>query len=157
MTARQWAVATVCSVLVATLAWGDPPPGKGRGKGPDRDDHADLGPSGPGKGPKGKKGPGARTAFLPAERDRIWTYYHAEHGPGPGGPGGMPPGWQKQLVRNGHLPPGIEKKLQPLPPPLITELPPIPVGYTRYRVDTRVLLVQDATRLVLDIIDLAAR
>lgn len=62
--------------------------------------------------------------------------------------GSLPPGLQKQLDENGRLPPGLEKKL---PDDLLSRLP-VRKGTKRVIVDNDVLLIEEGTRLVLDII-----
>jgi hypothetical protein len=70
--------------------------------------------------------------------------------PGIAKKGTLPPGLAKQLVRNGHLPPGLE--YQPLPQPLIVQLPPLAPD-TRYVIaDDRVMLIRAATNVILDIL-----
>lgn len=43
----------------------------------------------------------------------------------------LPPGLQKKYARTGHLPPGWQKKMQPMPVAVERRLPPLPVGYQR--------------------------
>lgn len=69
----------------------------------------------------------------------------------------FPPGIAKQLRRKGRLPPGIRKKLVPFPDELIGRLPPAPPGCRRAVYGGLALLVNDATNVVLDIIDLTRR
>ena len=64
----------------------------------------------------------------------------------------LPPGLQKQLEKNGTLPPGLEKKLNPLPDDLDRRLPRLPDGVRRVVVDRDVLLVEDGTNRVKDIL-----
>ena len=64
--------------------------------------------------------------------------------------GGLPPGLAKQLQRNGTLPPGLAKKA--LPPGLSGQLPPLAPGTARYMVNNDVVLIQQATGLILDIL-----
>ncbi len=78
-------------------------------------------------------------------------------GKGRGGPpgqagrgGGLPPGLAMQLQRNGTLPPGLAKKA--LPPGLAGLLPPLAPGTARYVVNNDVVLIQQATGLILDIL-----
>jgi hypothetical protein len=68
--------------------------------------------------------------------------------------GNLPPGLAKQLARNGHLPPGLEYR--DLPQDLEQQLPSLPNGYQYQIVDNHVLLVQRATNLILDAIEVAA-
>ncbi len=62
-----------------------------------------------------------------------------------------------QLRRNGRLPPGLQKKLVPFSVELERKLAPIPVGYRRVTLGTWALLIQDATKVIFDVIDLARR
>jgi Ni/Co efflux regulator RcnB len=66
----------------------------------------------------------------------------------------LPPGLEKQLERNGHLPPGLEARA--LPDDLLYQLRPRPTGYEFRQVDNKVLLIQSATNLVLDALTVAA-
>ncbi len=71
--------------------------------------------------------------------------------------GDLPPGLEKQLRRNGTLPPGLQKKLAPFPAGLEARLTPVLPGYRRVTVGGWALLIQDATNLVMDVIDLSRR
>jgi hypothetical protein len=64
----------------------------------------------------------------------------------------LPPGLQRQLVRNGKLPPGLEKKVQPLPRELEVRLPKLPEGRRRIVISGNIILWDDKTSTVLDII-----
>ncbi len=80
--------------------------------------------------------------------------YAAGHGGGSLPPGlakrtDLPPGLQRQLERNGHLPPGLEK--HPLPNDLLTRLGRR-YGAERQLVGSDVLLVDTATGVILDIL-----
>lgn len=74
--------------------------------------------------------------------------------PGLAKKGALPPGLAKQLARNGHLPPGLEKRS--LPDDLLVELPPLQPGYRYVIVDDRVMLIQAASNLILDVLTVAA-
>jgi hypothetical protein len=74
--------------------------------------------------------------------------------PGIAKKGTLPPGLYKQLVRNGSLPPGLGAT--PLPYDLAVQLPPRPPGQRLLIVDDKVLLVQEATNLILDVLTVAA-
>ncbi len=63
----------------------------------------------------------------------------------------LPPGLEKQLQRNGHLPPGLEKR--DLPSDLSTRLPKRLPGQKRIIVDNDVLLIEEASGLILDILE----
>ena len=64
----------------------------------------------------------------------------------------LPPGLEKQLRRNGQLPPGLQKKVQPFPVELERRLPPLPTNYARVCIGGRGLIV-DAQFNIVDIID----
>jgi hypothetical protein len=70
--------------------------------------------------------------------------------PGIAKKGTLPPGIAKQLVRNGHLPPGLEYR--PLPPDLIVQLPALAPAYKYVIADDRVMLIQAATNVIMDIL-----
>ena len=64
----------------------------------------------------------------------------------------LPPGLEKQLQRNGTLPPGLEKKLHPVPSGLVRRLPPPPRN-TRYVIlGEDVLLLDERSSAIVDII-----
>lgn len=65
----------------------------------------------------------------------------------------LPPGLAMQLEKNGHLPPGLEKR--DLPDDLLKRLPPALPGTRRIMVGHDIVLVDDTTNLVLDIIKTA--
>ncbi len=64
--------------------------------------------------------------------------------------GELPPGLQMQLEKNGRLPPGLAKK--ELPPGLAKRLGSTRTGLERLIIDDDVLLVEEATGIVYDII-----
>ena len=74
--------------------------------------------------------------------------------PGLAKKGKLPPGIAKQLARNGQLPPGLE--YHPLPHDLIVQLPPLQPGYRYVIADNRVMLIQAASNLILDVMTVAA-
>ncbi len=117
------------------------------------------------------------TVFSEVERKVIGEYYHppaavvcahppcdidGNHAGGAGEPQKrglppglarkkrLPPGLQRQLERNGHLPPGLEKRA--LPSDLEARLPAVAPGCERVIVGTDVLLVETATGVIRDII-----
>ena len=79
---------------------------------------------------------------------------HKRLPPGIAKKGTLPPGIAKQLARNGHLPPGLD--YQPLPHDLVVQLPPLQPGYRYVIVDDRVMLIQAASNLILDVLTVAA-
>ncbi len=62
----------------------------------------------------------------------------------------LPPGLAKQLERNGQLPPGLEKRN--LPSDLSSRLPKRLPGQKRVIVDNDVVLIEEATGLILDVL-----
>ena len=62
----------------------------------------------------------------------------------------LPPGLAKQLSERGTLPPGLAKR--DLPPDLESRLPPPAEGTERVIVDNDVVLIQAATRKILDVL-----
>lgn len=64
----------------------------------------------------------------------------------------LPPGLQKYLQRNGTLPPGLQKRIQPLPKLLDGKLPKPPDGVRRVVVAGNVILLEERTSKILDIV-----
>ena len=68
----------------------------------------------------------------------------------------LSPGLQKQLRRNGTLPPGLQKKISPFPRDLASRLGPLPpgCGCDRVFLDGRALIIARATSGILDAFNL---
>jgi hypothetical protein len=64
----------------------------------------------------------------------------------------LAPGVQKQLTQNATLPPGLVKKIQPLPRALEIRLPRLPAGRRRVFVGGNVILLDESTSMIVDII-----
>ena len=64
----------------------------------------------------------------------------------------LPPGLEKQLRERGTLPPGLQKKAQPLPFELERELRRLPRSYRRVVIGGNVILMNEETSVVYDII-----
>ncbi len=62
----------------------------------------------------------------------------------------LPPGLQKQLKKNGKLPPGLAKRN--LPRELEERLSPIPGGYVRLKVGMDIVLMNEETEIIVDIL-----
>ncbi len=62
----------------------------------------------------------------------------------------LPPGLAKHIRRYGTLPPGLRRNY--LPPGLSSRLPGLPPGQARVLVGNDVLLIQQTTGLILDIL-----
>lgn len=120
--------------------------------------------NGQGKGHGNGNGQGhgrqGETRFGRDEVPMIVDYYRSSGNLPPGlakRGGNLPPGLQKQLRRNGTLPPGLQKRMYAFPPDLDRRLPPVCGGCRRAYLDGWALLINDATNVVLDIIDLRRR
>ncbi len=69
----------------------------------------------------------------------------------------LPPGLQKKPYRNGHLPPGWEKKVQPLPVAIERQLAPLPSGYSRGYIDGYAVVYSPGTQVVIDLVAVFGR
>jgi hypothetical protein len=97
----------------------------------------------------------ARVLITKADRELITGWFHSNLAglpPGLAKREQLPPGLQKQLVKNGTLPPGLQKKVQPLPAALEHQLPPLPGGYQRVMVGATVVLMNQKSRLIADVL-----
>jgi hypothetical protein len=56
------------------------------------------------------------------------------------------------LRERGHLPPGLQKKIQSLPMGLERELGALPTGYRRVLIGGNVVLMNEKTAVIYDII-----
>jgi hypothetical protein len=94
------------------------------------------------------------TAFRPADRTYIATYYQTNPNSLPPGlakrNGDLPPGLQKQLRRNGQLPPGLQKRLVAFPPEVESHLPPCPPDVRRGLIGGVAVMWSTRTGLILD-------
>lgn len=93
------------------------------------------------------------------DRDVIRRYYQGQSNnkhkgkktpPGLAKRETLPPGLQKQLERNGQLPPGLQGRA--LPSTLERSLSPLPPAYVRLRVGADVVLMHAKTRIIADVI-----
>ena len=115
-----------------------------RGPYDDRDERYDRGPA-----------PPEFITFAPNERNIIVRWFARDERhlpPGLSKRDRLPPGLEKQLRERGTLPPGLQKRAQPLPFELERELRPVPRGYHRMMVSGSVILVNDQTSVVCDIV-----
>jgi hypothetical protein len=101
-----------------------------------------------------------QVAFNDADRRQIHDYYsrgssHKRLPPGLAKKKHLPPGHQKQLARNGKLPPGLARRA--LPNDLERHLSRLPESYARVKVGGDVVLMDTRTQVVVDILyDVAA-
>jgi hypothetical protein len=70
--------------------------------------------------------------------------------PGLAKKGQLPPGLQKQVQKNGKLPPGLAKRN--LPYKLEVRLSPLPRGYVRLKVGGDIVLMNEETKVIIDVI-----
>jgi hypothetical protein len=100
-------------------------------------------------------GGGARVAvsFTARDRELIHDYYSGRrHKPLPPGLAKrerLPPGLERQLRKDGRLPPGLQGNA--LPYSLESRLSPLPSGYARVVIGGSVVLQDTNTRVVIDI------
>ena len=66
----------------------------------------------------------------------------------------LPPGLAKKYERTGHLPPGWEKKMAPLPVVVERQLVVLPPGYQRGYMDGSVLVYSPLTHVIVDVVGL---
>jgi hypothetical protein len=64
----------------------------------------------------------------------------------------LPPGLEKQLRKRGSLPPGLQKKIIPLPGDLERRMRVLPTGYRRVLIAGNVVLMNEKTSLIYDIV-----
>jgi hypothetical protein len=63
----------------------------------------------------------------------------------------LPPGLERQLRVRGTLPPGLQKKMVPVPVEFEERLPPPPAGCAHVFIGGNVVLVNRSSYVVLDI------
>jgi hypothetical protein len=97
-----------------------------------------------------------KVAFSDNDRRIIHKYYHIKKSkykkspPGLAKKNTLPPGLQKQLQRKGKLPPGLDKRN--LPYELEEKLSPLPQGYVRIKVGGNIVLMDEQSEVIFDII-----
>ena len=97
----------------------------------------------------------ARVVFHEKDREAIIDYYsHKKKSksmpPGLAKKDNPPPGLQKHIVKHGELPPGLQGRS--LPYELEKTLTPLPKGFVRMKVGGDVVLMNEKTRIALDVI-----
>ena len=92
------------------------------------------------------------------DRDiRDWYRAHYDHlPPGLAKRDHLPPGLERQLVVNGTLPPGLQKKMQPCPRELEVMLPPPPPNYVHVVIGGNLVMYNRATLQIGDVFRLDA-
>ena len=102
--------------------------------------------------------PESEPVFTVEERRVITSWFHDDrHGlpPGLARKDQLPPGLQKHLQKRGSLPPGLQKKVQPLPVALERQLCVLPTGYRRVVIGGNIVLMNEKTALIYDIVRVA--
>ena len=88
---------------------------------------------------------------------RGWYRAHHDHlPPGLAKRDHLPPGLERQLVVNGSLPPGLQKKMQPCPRELEVMLPPPPPNYVHVVIGGNLVMYNRATLQIGDVLHLDA-
>ena len=64
----------------------------------------------------------------------------------------LPPGLAKKYARTGHLPPGWQKRMEPLPIAVERELVVLPPGYRRGYIDGSVVVYSPRTQVMIDVV-----
>ena len=92
----------------------------------------------------------AKCYFEPHDVRIIRGYYEPRYR-------SLPPGLAKKFARTGHLPPGWEKKMEPLPVVVERDLVVLPPGYQRGYIDGSVVVYVPRTQVVIDVVPLFRR
>lgn len=89
-------------------------------------------------------------AFSDTDRVEIHRYFRQNLPPGLAKRETLPPGLRKQLAKRGSLPPGLSGER--LPVELERRLGHLPAGYVRLRIANDIVLLDEKTRIILDIV-----
>lgn len=99
--------------------------------------------------------PPSEVVFTQQERVLVGSWIRDNRGklpPGLAKRDRLPPGLEKQLRERGTLPPGLQKKLHPLPPTLESRMRRLPTAYRRAVIGGNVVLMNEQTAVIYDII-----
>ena len=86
---------------------------------------------------------------------RAWFSNQKNHGnlpPGLANRERLPAGLERQMLKNGSLPPGLEKHTHSLPLDLEDLLPELPEGVIRVIIGVDIVLLDKTSNLILDIV-----
>ena len=102
--------------------------------------------------PKHAKARPAVTAsyFQPRDVEIVREYYEPRSR-------SLPPGLAKKYYRTGHLPPGWQKKMEPLPPTVERRLVVLPAAYRRGYIDGSVVVYSPRTQVIVDVVSFGGR
>jgi hypothetical protein len=98
--------------------------------------------------------PSRYVVFSDYERSRIIHWFREEGDRVPGLHDRVPPGLEKQIREQSTLPRPLEDRVQSLPWDLERMLMPLPYGYRRVMLGGKILILEDRTFFVCDVIDL---
>ena len=87
----------------------------------------------------------ANCYFQPQDVRIIREYYEPRYR-------SLPPGLAKKYARTGHLPPGWQKKMEPLPVAVERRLIVLPPEYRRGYIDGSVVVYSPRTQVLIDVI-----
>ncbi len=99
--------------------------------------------------------PRSEIIFTQEERTIVTNWFRTNRSdlpPGLAKRDRLPPGLEKQLRERGTLPPGLQKRVQPLPFELERQLHRLPTGYRRAVIGGNVILMNEKTSVIYDII-----
>ena len=88
--------------------------------------------------------------FRPQDARVIEEYYSPRHRD-------LPPGLRKKYYRTGHLPPGWERKIEPVPVVVERQLPPLPPEYRRGFIDGNVVVYSPRSGIMIDVVAVFGR
>lgn len=99
--------------------------------------------------------------FSKAEREAVLNYYSMHSQVLPPGlsrkvarGGNLPPGWQKKIAKGEVLSSDIYKHAESVPEDIMISLPSMAPGTSLVRIDNRIVKVVDATKTIIDVINL---
>ena len=105
---------------------------------------------------KDKPAAAPRAEINDRDRDAIGKYFKSNAAGLPPGLAkrgdDLPAGLEKQLQKNGKLPPGLQKKVQPFPADLERRLCVLPTGYRRVVIAGNVIMMNEKTAVIYDIV-----
>jgi hypothetical protein len=88
--------------------------------------------------------------FQPRDVRIIREYYEPRYR-------NLPPGLAKKFYRTGHLPPGWERKMEPLPVAVERELVVLPPDYRRGFIDGSIVVYSPRTQMTIDVVTILGR
>jgi len=88
--------------------------------------------------------------FQPHDVRIIREYYEPRYR-------GLPPGLAKKYARTGHLPPGWERRMEPLPVVVERQLVALPPEYRRGYIDGSIVVYSPRTHVMIDVVAIVGR